>query len=91
MRITEEERQEIKDEFLFNNEIVVAKYAELILNYWKSKTLESDKNIVNAIFQNYDKVEKNIRKHSVHIGNYGRWIQASTIYWRNDFRSNGSK
>ena len=57
LRITEEDRKEIKDEFLFDNEVVVAKYATAILEYWKTKELLAEKNIVDAIFKNYDRVE----------------------------------
>ena len=58
MRITEEERALIKDEFLFVNQSIVNQYVSTIIEYWKSKELLSEQQIVNNIFQNYENVER---------------------------------
>ena len=57
MRITEEQRKEIKDEFLFVNATIVNKYVETLLTYWKSKELLAEQQIVDAIFVGYEKLE----------------------------------
>ena len=46
LRVTKEERAEIKDEFLFENENHIGKYTRTIIEYANSKVLLSEKNVI---------------------------------------------
>lgn len=58
LRVTEEDRKIIKDEFLFHNGSVINDYSQKIIQYAKSKTKLSDKKIVDEMFPNLEKIEE---------------------------------
>ena len=52
-----EERKEIKDEFIFDNQQAIGQYEIIINEYCDSKTKLSDLHIITSIFPNYEKIE----------------------------------
>ncbi len=58
LRVTSEERQVIKDEFLADNEEAISIYSKTLIEYCQSKTLKSDLSIIDSIFPSLEKIEK---------------------------------
>ena len=57
LRVTSEERMEIKDEFIDENQSVIAHYTGIIAQYCQTKNLLAETTIVSRIFPDYDKME----------------------------------
>ena len=58
LRIIEEERQIIKEEFLFHNTSIIEDYSRKILEYAKTKTELAEVGIIENIFTDLEKIEK---------------------------------
>jgi len=57
LRVTEEARKQIKDDFIFHNQDLVGYMETIIINYWKSFNLLKDRNYLDKIFGG-DNVER---------------------------------
>lgn len=57
LRITAEERQEIKDEFINENQSTIGHYSTILAEYCQTKTLVKDTTIISKIFPSYDKMD----------------------------------
>ncbi len=58
LRVTHEERELIKDEFLEDNEEAISQYTNILIEYCQTKTKLSDLSIVNSIFPTLEKTEQ---------------------------------